>query len=170
MVPNKDQERYRSLTQTYYRKAECVLLFFDLNSYETFENLQSWYTDIMNYSKKPEKNFAIILIGMKDRKRRQVSVSSLINDRSITRELIEKFQQEHPFIIDYCEISLKSSTNLKEPFELLFENFLSTESEKLLPTSYFDSLSSKTPIKSSTQLKNANQNEEKEKCGSCKIL
>jgi hypothetical protein len=143
------------------------LLFFDLNLYESFENLHNWYTDVMNYCKKPEKNFAIILIGLKDQKR-QTSISSTVNDLLITRELIEKFQQEHPFIIDYCEISLKAKTNLKEPFELLFENFLSTDKERLLPTSYFDSLSSKTEIKSSSLTKKNSERRTKA-CKSCTI-
>ncbi len=57
----------------------------------------------------------------------------------ITQEMVEKFQQEHTYIIDYCEVDLTDADKLKEPFVLLFENILNSNESRILPTSYFES-------------------------------
>jgi len=57
----------------------------------------------------------------------------------ITQEMVEKFQQEHTYIIDYCEVDLTDAKQLKEPFELLLESIQNSNESRILPTSYFES-------------------------------
>ncbi len=129
----KDQERFRSLTQSYYRKAQCVLLMFDSKNHESFNSLSKWHSDVMSYCKKQDDKFAIILVGLKRKKRNT-------NNFTVDLEQIEKFQQEHEFVIDYTEIDLESEhiENVKEPFQLLLEHFVSLNDSKILPTNYFE--------------------------------
>lgn len=151
-----NQERYRSLTQSYYKKAECVLLFFNLNSYESFENLDNWYTDALSYSKKSDKNFRIVLVGLNNSNSQLMNSSMLLSQLEVNQEQIDKFQQEHAFVIDYCEVDLANGKSLKEPFEILLENFLYSNENRILPTSYFEDSSKNRLNESDTKLSNNN--------------
>lgn len=157
-----NQERFRSLTQTYYRKAECVLLFFDINSPESFDNLHQWHTDIFTYCKKPDKNFAIVLVGLKRNNRTKNAAYS----EYTLQELIDKFQNEHSYIIDYCEVDLETNMNLKEPFELLLENF--SNSSRLLPTSYFEKQIVSSLRRSTLNIRNSSKLNDDRSC-KCQI-
>ncbi|XP_059171761.1 uncharacterized protein LOC131952871 [Physella acuta] len=44
------QERYRSLTSSYYRGAHGVLLIFDLNNLKSLENTEIWLSDLDTFS------------------------------------------------------------------------------------------------------------------------
>uniref|UniRef100_A0A0B7AYR6 SOCS box domain-containing protein n=1 Tax=Arion vulgaris TaxID=1028688 RepID=A0A0B7AYR6_9EUPU len=44
------QERYRSLTSSYYRGAHGVLLMFDLTNKKSMENLETWLSDLDAFS------------------------------------------------------------------------------------------------------------------------
>jgi len=57
---------------------------------------------------------------------------------AITQEMVEKFQQEHSYIVDYCEVDLTDTKHLKEPFNILIENILNCNESRILPTSYFE--------------------------------
>ena len=46
------QERYRSITQNFYRNANGILFVFDLTSKETFDNIRNWLTDSKDYETK----------------------------------------------------------------------------------------------------------------------
>ena len=56
------QERFRSITQNYYRNADGVMLLFDSNNIESFHNLNIWLNSLKEYS---IKNFPLIIIGTK---------------------------------------------------------------------------------------------------------
>ena len=55
-------ERFRTLTYTYYKKADAIILAFDTTDRSTFNNVKTW-----NSSIKQHANFGvpIILIGTK---------------------------------------------------------------------------------------------------------
>merc|ERR1711912_100142 len=46
------QEKFRSITRSYYRGAAGALLVYDITRRETFEHLQSWLEDCRRYSNK----------------------------------------------------------------------------------------------------------------------
>jgi Ras-related protein Rab-1A len=55
--------RFRQITSSFYRGAHGVLVVFDLNNRETFDNLQrGWMKDIHKYS---TTSVSIILVGNK---------------------------------------------------------------------------------------------------------
>lgn len=106
---------------------------FDAKNYESFSNLHKWHSDVLNYCKKQDKKFAIVLVGLKRKTR-------TVNSFSVELDQIETFQQEHEYIINYCEIDLSDNIeNIKEPFQLLLEYFLTFNDSRILSTDYFES-------------------------------
>ncbi|BFZ04659.1 hypothetical protein BsWGS_07698 [Bradybaena similaris] len=55
------QERYRSLTSSYYRGIHGCLLVFDVTREDTFNNVINWYQDLGRYS--TDQYVAGILVG-----------------------------------------------------------------------------------------------------------
>jgi GTPase SAR1 family protein len=129
----QDQERFRSLTQNYYRRAQCVLLLFDLYNEISFFNLSKWHSDALNYCRQQTDQFAIVLVGIKRKSGGQQSNQSA---ERIEQTIVEEFQQQHQFIIGYSEIDLNNEkSNLKEPFETLLDHF---EEKRFLSTKFFN--------------------------------
>ncbi len=56
------QEKYKAIASSYYKVASGVLLVYDISRRETFQKLDSWYNEIMNFTNKGMK---IMLIGNK---------------------------------------------------------------------------------------------------------
>ena len=99
---------------------------FDAKNYESFSNLHKWHSDVLNYCKKQDKKFAIVLVGLKRKTR-------TVNSFSVELDQIETFQQEHEYIINYCEIDLSDNIeniNLKNPVYKDFFEKIKTENEK----------------------------------------
>ncbi|RUS87870.1 hypothetical protein EGW08_004348, partial [Elysia chlorotica] len=55
------QERYRSMTSSYYRGVHGCLLVFDVTREETFNNIMIWHSDLLKYS--TDQYVAAILVG-----------------------------------------------------------------------------------------------------------
>ena len=55
------QERFKSITSQYYKGAKGALLIYDLTRRQTFENIDTWITDLRNNG----DNIHILLIGNK---------------------------------------------------------------------------------------------------------
>ena len=49
--PQAGQEKFRSITRSYYRGAAGALLVYDITRRETFDHLASWLEDCRKYSK-----------------------------------------------------------------------------------------------------------------------
>ena len=79
------QEKYNSLTKTYYKNANGVLFVFDISSKKTFESLQNWM-DLFNDNYNGTKNIPVYLIGNK-----------CDLDREVDQESIDKFVKETGF-------------------------------------------------------------------------
>lgn len=47
------QERFRSMAPMYYRKANAAILMFDLTSYESYESMKSWVTELKVHLEEP---------------------------------------------------------------------------------------------------------------------
>ena len=94
----------------------------------------------MNYCKKQDNKFAIVLMSLKRKKDAT---------NCVEQHLIDAFLGEHTFIIDYCQIDLckadEDECNLKEPFEIILDYFLSLDESRIISTAYFDSNSVGAP-------------------------
>lgn len=59
------QERYRSLIPMYYRRANCVLLFYDMSDLNKHDGIPGWLKDIKSNTK---PGMPVIMIGSKSDK------------------------------------------------------------------------------------------------------
>lgn len=119
------QEKYRSVPRSYYKKADGILLFYDVNDINTFEDISVWITDIKQNcgeddgkkTDKNENNIVIYLIGNK--------IDFLNNDEEEIGESTEEgknkpvTKKEKETLINnlqfpYYEISNKWNINIDE--------------------------------------------------------
>jgi len=96
------QEKFRSITRSYYRGAAGALLVYDITRHETFEHLTTWLEDCRKYS---NSNIVIMLIGNK---------CDLENKRQVTKEEGEAFAKEHSLL--FLETSAKTAQNVEAAF------------------------------------------------------
>jgi len=96
------QEKFRSITRSYYRGTTGALLVYDITRRETFEHLTEWLEDCRKYS---NPNMVIMLIGNK---------CDLEEKRAVPREEGEKFAKQHGLF--FLETSAKTDQNVDEAF------------------------------------------------------
>jgi len=104
------QERFRSITQSFYRGVSGCVLVFDVTDQSSFEGIEQWLNEVREYT---TKNTTIILVGNKiDLKNRKVE-SKQGEDLAIKEGLF-----------GYFEVSAKDSTNVNETFAKLLEKIV----------------------------------------------
>ena len=104
------QERYNSINLSYYKKADAVLLVYDISKIKSFEKIRDFYVDKIKECCK--ENIPILLLGNKTdlEKNRQVT-----KDMGIELALKEKYE--------FKESSCMENTNVAGAFESLVENW-----------------------------------------------
>jgi len=112
------QEKFRSITRSYYRGAAGCLLVYDITRRETFEHLPTWLDDCRKYS---NQNITIMLIGNK---------SDSENKRQVSKEEGEEFARKNN--LTFVETSAKTSDNVEHAFFESSRNiYATTESQGL---------------------------------------
>jgi len=99
------QERFRSITSSYYRDADALLLTYDVTNRLSFENIRNWLAQVKEYAK---PTVQIILVGNK---------IDLASQRKIKAE--EARQLAQAYAIPYIETSAKNGHNVSEAFNEL---------------------------------------------------
>lgn len=56
------QDKFKSITRSYYHGSVVALLVYDITKYETFENLSHWLEEIRQYA---DEKIVITLVGNK---------------------------------------------------------------------------------------------------------
>ena len=102
------QERFKALTQNYYRNADGVMLLFDSNNIESFHNLNIWLNSLKEYS---SKNYPLIIIGTKS----DLPINVHDND-------INLFCNQ--FNIKWFRTSAKTGENISLSFDFLTKEIL----------------------------------------------
>jgi len=96
------QEKFRSITRSYYRGAAGCLLVYDITRRETFEHLPSWLEDCRKYA---SQNITIILIGNK---------SDIETKRVVSKSEAEDFARANN--LTFLETSAKTAENVDQAF------------------------------------------------------
>lgn len=96
------QERFRSVTRSYYRGAAGALLVYDVTSRESFNSLTNWLNDTRTLA---SPHIVILLVGNK---------RDLEEEREVTFLEASTFAQENDLI--FLETSAKSGENVEESF------------------------------------------------------
>ncbi len=97
------QERFGSLSSNYLKKANGIILIYDITSRESFEALNNWADEIKEKSKSDEAR-PIILIGNK---------LDLEEYRCISKEEGENFAKNNCGGINFYETSCKTGENVE---------------------------------------------------------
>ena len=111
------QERFRSITSSYYKLAHGILLLFDLSNEKSFNNIELWMNELKNFIN--IESVPIILVGNKTDLERRINNYKLNN-------IINKYK------LPYFETTYKNNT-INNPFEYLikciFNKLLKDEAE-----------------------------------------
>lgn len=96
------QERFRSLSKSYFRNSDGIMLLFDLNTVQSFENINTWIESIKENGC---EETPIILVGTK-----------CDLNQNVSDETIQKFQKDNDIIQQFYKCSSKDDIGINEPF------------------------------------------------------
>ena len=104
------QERFRAIPEKYYRNSDGILLLFELNNRESFNEISNWITQIEEHNevekeKEKDQNIIIYLLGNK--------IDLIINGNDVISNE-EKENLVKKFNVKYYEISCKWNLNIEE--------------------------------------------------------
>ena len=112
------QERYRSIPPNFIKRANGIILMYDITNKESFNSISKWWDDILQHK---EKDFPIILIGNK---------ADLEEEREVQREEGENIAKK--FNTKFFEVSNKDGTNVKESSKELISMVLNYKSDDII--------------------------------------
>ena len=115
LIDTAGEEKYRSLSKTYYKNAEVVLFVFALNNEESFAEITNWLKTFKENSNSIE--IPKYLIGNK---------ADL--ERVIDKEQIEECSQNNN--LKYIETSAKDNQNIDDLFNDIANNLYKSYLEK----------------------------------------
>merc|ERR1712032_42556 len=96
------QERFRTITSSYYRGAHGIIVVYDVTDNESFNNVKQWLHEIDRYAC---ENVNKLLVGNK---------SDLTSKRAVSTEQGKEFADS--LGIEFLETSAKTSTNVEQAF------------------------------------------------------
>jgi len=111
-------ERFRSITRSYYRSAVGVMIFYDITSRHSFEQVPQWIEDARQFA---EKNAVLMLIGNKSDMGEEGELNSFDDGTDSSTSLREvpmleasAFAQENNML--FLETSAKTGDNVLNAF------------------------------------------------------
>ena len=102
------QEKYRSITSSYYKGAQGCLLVYDITKKKSFDNIDKWYSELKSNS---DEKIYTMLLGNK---------SDLEENREVSIEEAEKKAKN--FNIAFMETSAYNGININKAFSELINN------------------------------------------------
>ena len=115
------QERFRSITQNFYRNADGILFIFDVTNKDSFNHIKDWLMDYQVV----DLDIKTILIGNK---------IDLLDKRVISKEKMEKFGENKN--IKTYETSAKTGENVNKIFTEIAELILANKTEENIKELY----------------------------------
>ena len=112
------QERYKSVSASFIKKADGVILIYDIGDLESFEAVDNWIKSIREIGK---DNLPIILVG---------NQCDLPDDKRMI-SLKEGQDKANEFNIPFYETSCKEGINIKEVFEKLVDDIMEKGSKNI---------------------------------------
>ncbi|GJJ11895.1 Ras- protein Rab-11A [Clathrus columnatus] len=99
------QERYRAITNAYYRGVVGALLVYDISKRPTYDHLTKWLKEVRDHS---DKDVVIMLVGNK---------SDLEHLRAVPTDEAKAFAAENG--LSFIETSALDTSNVKAAFQTL---------------------------------------------------
>lgn len=110
------QERFESITKQFYRRAQGIILVYDITSKVSFEALPKWIDYVKQFAR---EDVSVLLMGNKKDKE---------DNRQVAEEEAKKFAEKNKLL--FYETSAKDSVNLEKAFYSLCEDVINKEKEK----------------------------------------
>jgi len=104
------QEKFRSLTSSYYRGTQGIIFTYDVSNRESFESVEVWMNEAQLYSTYDDVVY-LLVANKVDR-----------DDRVVTTATGEQFAREHGMV--FLECSAKTKKNIEQVFDELVLKFL----------------------------------------------
>jgi small GTP-binding protein len=116
-------ERFRAITNSYYRGSDIIILMYDITNRTSFQGIKDWYNTILDYTKK-QMPYKIALVGTKLdlEHNRQVSTSE-------GRALAKKYNMYFIELSSVNKSTLNKTSNINTLFNDLIEYVLSTKKD-----------------------------------------
>ena len=108
------EERYRSITNAYYRGAEGILIVFDLTNEESFKSIQNWINEVTVFT---GKDVIIICLGNKSDLKSEIS-----------KNTIDEFKKKTN--LEIFNVSAKTGEGVEEAFKHIIELLIKKNMEK----------------------------------------
>ena len=142
------QEKFKSMTDQYFKFSHGVILVFDVADKRSFGDLDFWLKKIKKNA--INDDISIILVGNKID----------LKFRNITSEEASKFAKENNIL--YCETSCKEGINIEDPFETLTKDIIS---KKKIQKNFENEINEKISLNSTNAVRGKEHKREKElKC------
>ena len=113
------QERFKSVSASFVKKADGVILIYDIGEKDSFEAVENWIKSIREIGK---DKWPIILVGNK---------CDLSDDKRMI-SLKEGQDKANEFNIPFYETSCKEGINIKEVFEKLIDDIIEKGNKNLM--------------------------------------
>ena len=128
------QEKYRAMTNLYFKDSNGIILLYDVIDKNSFYGINSWLNEI--YKNINEDEISIILVGNKID----------LEQRSISYEEGKAFAEKNNLL--FCECSSKNGKNIDMVFNLIIKDIINkknfNDSKNISPT---DSVKANCPKK-----------------------
>ena len=108
------EERYRSITNAYYRGAEGILIVFDLTNEESFKSIQNWINEVTVFT---GKDVIIICLGNKSDLKSEIS-----------KNTIDEFKKKTN--LEIFNVSAKTGEGVEEAFKHIIELLIKKNTDK----------------------------------------
>ncbi|GFY67214.1 ras-related protein Rab-18A [Trichonephila inaurata madagascariensis] len=124
------QERFRAVVSQYFRKADGVLLVYDVTNINSFSKLPKWLSKL----KEINETAPIIIVGNK---------IDEINHKNVCVNAVKEFADKHK--LEFIEASAKTGENVDQVFEKLATEILKSTPVHSLPTNSVLEIQNESP-------------------------
>ena len=114
------QEKFNSIASNSIKRANGILLMYDITKKQSYNRITEWMKSIMEYK---DKDFPIIIVGNK---------SDLEEEREVTEEEGKQLlNMYNDYNLDFKETSVKNNKNVEEAALALINKIIDKQKEKL---------------------------------------
>ena len=99
------QERFRSITRNQYRRADNIIVVYDVTNQKSFGNIEEWFNNI---DKHGSKDISKLLVGNK---------SDLTTEKVVDNKTAKKYADSKK--ISLLETSSKTGKNVEQAFQTM---------------------------------------------------